>query len=499
MKKSKLIKNVISPLFTYGLLLIFSLITSRTVLIGYGSETNGLISSVNQIFNYLALLEAGIGTATTQALYTSIGKSKDKTQNVLAASQSYFRSSARIYIICVIVVSFLWPVLIDSSIPYWTIWGLVFFQGISSVISFWYASTITCYLAVIGSNYINNNVHFCTNILSYLLKLLICVSGLNITYISISLVLVNIGKCVFLRLYMKRIFPEFFTIRKAERQLLKQRNAFLIHEISGVIFYSTDTIIISIFCGLTEASIYAVYSLILSALRNIIGQVFSGTKYVLGNKYAKDRDNYLVVHDTYNSIYILGSFAIYTVTFLLMIPFVSLYTKGVSDARYIQPVLPLLFVLIDMLSACRIVNGEVIRFSYHAKNTISRTVIEAALNLTVSLVCVQFWGLYGVLVGTIVALVYRSNDIILYTNHRILQRSAKKEYIRCLINFSVFAIFIWAANWIRPNVQNFAELIGSAIVTFVVVTAIYTVVNMMTCRELKDLLRKVIKNLAREC
>jgi len=74
MRETKLIKNVITPLCTHGLLLVASIITSRMVLVGYGSETNGLFSSVNQIFNYLALLEAGIGTATTQALYSSVRK-----------------------------------------------------------------------------------------------------------------------------------------------------------------------------------------------------------------------------------------------------------------------------------------------------------------------------------------------------------------------------------------------------------------------------------------
>lgn len=497
MRTSKLTSNVISAILTHGLLLVASIVTSRTVLVGYGSETNGLLSSVNQIFHYLALLEAGIGTATTQALYASVEKDKEQTNHILTASQSYFRSSARLFFVCVIAVSFLWPVMVDSTISYWSVWGLVFFQGVSSVITFWYSSTITCYLTVIGSNYVNNNVHFWTQILSYLFKFVICISGLDIIYISLSLVAINIGKCIFLRWYIRRIFPEYCISKQVNRSLLKQRNSFLVHEISGVIFHSTDTIIISVFCGLTEASIYAVYSLVFSALRNITGQMFTGTKYILGKQYAQDQENYQGVHDTYNSIYLLGSFVIYTVAFLMIIPFVSLYTKGVTDARYVQPELPILFVMIELLSACRIVDGEVIRFSYHAKNTIGRTIIEAALNLLVSLISVQFIGMYGVLIGTIVALLYRALDIILYTNHRVLKRSSKKECVRCLINFIVLAFFIWGANWIRPNVQTYLGLIGNAAITFVAVLIVYMTVNVLTCRELRILSEKGIKRILR--
>lgn len=490
MRKSKITKNVISSIFTHGLLLVASIVTSRTVLFGYGSETNGLISSVNQIFHYLALLEAGIGTATTQALYSTVGKDEEETNHIFATSQSYFRSSARIFLVCVIAVSFLWPAVVDSSLQYWSIWGLIFFQGVSNVITFWYSSTVTCYLSVIGSNYVNNNVHFWTYILSYFCKFVICISGLNIVLISLSQVVVNVGKCIFLKWYMTRTCPEIQISGQVNRSLLKQRKSFLVHEISSIIFHSTDTIIISVFCGLTEASIYAVYSLVLSALRNIVSQVFSGTKYVLGKQYVQNNEHYLVLHDTYNCVYLLSCFVIYTIAFILLIPFVYLYTKGMTDARYIQPELPILFVIIELLSSCRIVDGEVIRFSYHAKNTIGRTITEATLNLVVSLISVQYIGMYGVLLGTIVALIYRANDIILYTNHRILIRSAKKEYTRCLINFIVLSFFIWNADCIRPDVQSFGDLIGSAIVTSLFVTIVYVAVNMITSSELRILLRK---------
>ena len=497
MKEMKMIRNLVTPVVTHGALLIFSIITSRTILIGYGSETNGLISSVNQIFNYLALMEAGIGTATTQALYTAIAKGKEQTKDVLGASQSYFRNSALLYFLAVIATSFIWPALVKSTIPYWTIFGLIFFQGLSNVISFSYASTISCYLSVMGSHYINNNVHFCTYLLSYVLKLLICGANLNITYISLAMVLVNIGKCIFLRMYLRYAFPEIMIPRRADTALLMQRNSFLVHEISGVIFYSTDTIIISLFCGLNEASIYAVYSLVLSALRNIIGQAFSGTKYILGSRFGENKSSYERYHDTYNSVYMLVSFVVYTVALLLLIPFVTLYTKGVEDKGYINPILPILFVLVELLSSCRVVDAEVIRFSYHAKNTVVRSIIEAAINLLVSLVCVQFLGIYGVLIGTIVALSYRANDVILYTNHRILKRSAIKEYRSCLINFAVLFVFVWCTRWIQLDVHSFPELIGCALCVFLIVLTVYTVVNLLVCRELQLLLSKLYSKIGR--
>ena len=64
-----------------------------------------------------------------------------------------------------------------------------------------------------------------------------------------------------------------------------------------------------------------------------------------------------------------------------------------------------------------------------------RSMIEAAINVIVSIAAVQFIGIYGVLLGTIAALLYRTNDFIIYANTKILMRSPKKEYALVLSDF----------------------------------------------------------------
>ena len=56
-----------------------------------------------------------------------------------------------------------------------------------------------------------------------------------------------------------------------------------------------------------------------------------------------------------------------------------------------------------LLSSCRIIDNAVIRITYHARNTIGRSIIETLINLVTSLVLVNILGIYGVLLGTITA------------------------------------------------------------------------------------------------
>ena len=434
-KITRLFKNLISSAIVYGVLLILNLVVSNIVLRAYGSEMNGLISSVNQIFSYIAMLEAGIGTATINAFYKPVADGdRQAISEVFCTSLRYFRRATIGYVLCTFVAALIWPLIIKTDIGYGTIFLIILLQGVSNALSFCFTSTITSYLLASGKNYINTYFHVAITILTYILKVVICLSGSNYIVISIALVLVNFVKCIAYYIYKRIKCKDIIVIKKLSNKVLPQRNALLIHEISGAIFASTDIIIISVFCSLNDASIYAVYSMAVVACAGIIGQVFNSLTYILGNAYSK-RDNFVSVVDNFNAIYIPAVFAIYAAVFLALRPFVSVYTQGITDTDYNDAFLPLLFVLIQLLSSCRIVDGAIIKIAAHADKTIGRSIIESVINLVCSLILINFFGIYGVLLGTIIALLYRSNDIIIYTNKYIFKRSPWKEYKLYIFNF----------------------------------------------------------------
>ena len=96
--------NIFFGMLSQIISIVLGIVIPRLVLISLGSESNGLLSSINQALVYLSLLEAGIGTATLQALYKPVAE-KDKGGSVSclpflwvsefparARSPSWFRS-----------------------------------------------------------------------------------------------------------------------------------------------------------------------------------------------------------------------------------------------------------------------------------------------------------------------------------------------------------------------------------------------------------------------
>ena len=194
-KITRLFKNLISSAIVYGVLLILNLVVSNIVLRAYGSEMNGLISSVNQIFSYIAMLEAGIGTATINAFYKPVADGdRQAISEVFSTSLRYFRRATIGYVLCTFVAALIWPLIIKTDIGYGTIFLIILLQGVSNALSFCFTSTITSYLLASGKNYINTYFHVAITILTYILKVVICLSGSNYIVISIALVLVNFVK-----------------------------------------------------------------------------------------------------------------------------------------------------------------------------------------------------------------------------------------------------------------------------------------------------------------
>lgn len=65
-------RNAVTGLITQLIIIALGLIVPRIMITNYGSDTNGLTNTLTQIFSYIALLEAGIGQSTRNALYKPI-------------------------------------------------------------------------------------------------------------------------------------------------------------------------------------------------------------------------------------------------------------------------------------------------------------------------------------------------------------------------------------------------------------------------------------------
>ena len=95
--KKKLSYNILFSLLLQIVAVINSFITSKITINYFGSEINGLVSSINQFLNYISLLEGGVGAVIMAQLYKPIYENdKNKISDIISSSKKFFRQ-----IICI--------------------------------------------------------------------------------------------------------------------------------------------------------------------------------------------------------------------------------------------------------------------------------------------------------------------------------------------------------------------------------------------------------------
>ena len=467
------------------LVMCVGLLIPRLFILNYGSDVNGLQSSIGQIFAYMTLLEAGIGEASLQALYRPISNNDNKGANaILSATTHYYNRIGVIYLVVLVVLAAIYPIFVSTeSVSYLSTFLYIIFSGITTGLNFFFVAKVALVISAIGDNYWATILQFFVYILTSASKITLILLGANIVYIQLGYFVVNMLYTAAIYIFAKKKYPWINFKEKPDFEATKQKNSVMVHKISGLVFNNTDILLITFFCDLKTVSIYTIYKIVITSLFSIVSLISSNITFALGQTFAEDKEKYRKLIDAYHLCYTAFSFALYTVTLILYTPFIELYTAG-ADISYTDAWLPLLFVLTEILTTSREAMLVTITVSGHFKQTRTPAIIETVINLVTSIVGVCLLGIYGVMLGTIAALLYRSLDMNLYANRKILERSPKKTLLVCACNMIIF-IAIAIATFFMPRLQinNYLIFALYGIALTVVAMLIYFAINFLFNRE----------------
>lgn len=478
MQKSRVIKNLVVSFGSKLLTIALGFIVPRIVLMNYGSDVNGIINSITQIFSYMSLLEAGIALATRDMLYKPIvEKDKDGISYVASVSKNYFKKFTIGYGIGVLLLTIIIPLTWKSSVDKSIIFSLVFFEGMSGVLSFLFTQTQSAILRADGRDYVFSGVTALKSMLGQLGKIVIVSLSIRIDALQIVYCLITILQIVIYKFYFKKHYG-WINFKAAPKDAkLKNRNAYVTAEIAWVVFSSTDMVVLSTFVSTMISSVYSIYNLVFGSLTTILNTVYNSVVYLLGQAYHESLEKYTKLHDIFMSAFVGVPTIVMSVCYILIIPFIRLYTAGVSDINYIYEYVPLLFCIIQLLSFSSYVTRNLTNIGGYAKQAGVVSVIEAATNLSLSIVLVHWLGIYGVLVATVIALPLKVVYCAYISDRKILKRSMKKTIAILGGNYLFFAAVAVMERYLQLNIQNYLEFVVSAVVVTVICSVIGIGVN----------------------
>lgn len=495
---NRFVKNIAFSVFSKLIIFILGIIIPRLIILSYGSEANGLLSSSANIFSYIALIQAGVGTVAIQALYKPIAENnRNRISEIVVTTQNYFRKLIKWYFLGVLIFAIVYPLVVKTTLSFWTIFGVIFIQGISNILTYGFASTVCQLLSADGKEYVSQIVQLAVFIINSVVKISLVLLGTNIVVLQCAYLIVNIGQIIIYRIYVKKNYPWLNWNAQPDNDALKNRKRYMINGISWTVFNSTDTMLISIICGFAYASIYAMYNLVYANLNTMVAMIYGSSYFILGQTFHKNKQKYLELHDGFEAMVSSISFSVTTITYILILPFIEYYTRGIKDIVYVDQYLPLLFCMVHILSNCRLISGNLINICNRPDLTNKASIIETIMNLTLSITFALLWGLHGVLIATIIALAYKTNFIIIISNRKLLNRSPLKTYLTLGINVFIFLIFVFMRSFWNIKVYSFAEFIFYAIPVSIIVFIVFFIVNILINREFKVLFKDFIIRIKR--
>lgn len=472
------IVNIITAVSYQAVNTLLGLILPYLFITEFGSETNGLLSSVTQLFVYVNLLEGGVGGATIQALYKPISR-KDETNicEIMAATSRYYLKTGFWYGVLVIILAVVYPFVISTQVPIKTVCAVIMLQGASGVWSYLVQGKYSLLLRADGRMYIINIFNLFASILKNVGKIWAIACGYSIVVVQIVHFLITVLQSLMVVIYIKKRYKWLTLKVSPDFDAISQRNAVLVQQIAWIVFNHTDIIILTIVNkNLVLVSIYALYTLVFDAIQNVVETACKSIQFRLGEYSQKNLQSFADYCLQYRKKYMLLIFSLLATTYLLLKPFMQLYVGEVSDGNYLMQYLPELFLVCKLLYLMRDLNLQIINVVGHFKEAQKIAVAEMALNMAISLCLAPVYHIYGVLSGTLVALLFSCIAYTWYTNRVVLQKKEKNIYLHMWTNGITMIFICWFGKQIMPEIGSFFGWIVTAVPLTIVIFSIFSLI-----------------------
>ena len=188
----------------------------------------------------------------------------------------------------------------------------------------------------------------------------------------------------------------------------------------------------------------------------------------------------------------------FTSTLVLIIPFISIYTKDITDANYIRPIFAYLLVLAEFMWMIRKPYHDMVKTVGDFKQTQFGAWVEAIINVVLSIILVLKLGMVGVAIGTLIATLIRTIELMYYTSKNILKRNIWYTFKRLIVIAIEIILIVLLINVI-PSVEitNYLNWTIYAFEVFAISSLIAFVFEWLIYKENIKTLIKTIKNMKR--
>jgi len=467
---------------------------SRTVFINsLGIEYLGINALFTSILAMLSLAEAGIGSSIIYNLYKPVALN-DKPK-ILALmnlyKKAYLTIAGVVFLLGLALLPFLGFFVKDTSVSNITFIYLIFLLNTAVPYLFVHKQS---FLNVNQKNYIVTAAFSVSAIISTSLKIAILYYTENYILYLVVESAITIATSIVLAQFVNRMYPllkERMTAKldpETKAAFLKNMKAIILQNIGNYFIFGVESILISSFVSVIAVGLYSNYQMLITLARTFLNQIFSNLYHSVGN---------LVAQESTDKIY-----QVFRVTYLLNFWLYSLACIGIYVL--VQPLIEV-WLGDNFLMESAVLAVLAIQFYERGmRNTITTVkttagifhqdrfapLVQAAINLAVSIVLVHFFGILGVFIGgTISALAvpfWRTPQLVY---REVFHKPLRQYYLRYTYYTVIGLVTCWIVQIMTSYIgdSSYLHIALQAVVLVLTINIIYVILFYRT-EEFKYLL-----------
>lgn len=486
-RTEQFVKNTLATGLLQIITMISGFIIPKIMLVYFGSEVNGIVTSITQFIAYLTLLEAGLSGATVFSLYKPIAAGDtDAVNRILVAAKNLYYKTGHLFSCMVILCAAAYPFFIHTGkLDYGELFCLFCILGVNGVLEFYTLAKYRALLTADQKTYVISLASIAQVVLNVAIVAGLSLEGCSIVIVRGAAVLAIFARTYILWRYCRRRYRFLDFSVSPNNEAMKQRWDALYLQILGAIHQGAPILIATFCLSLLDVSVYAIYNLVILGLNSLLGIFMTGLTAGFGDLIA--REEKAAFHKAFREfefLYNITITIIYSTMLFVYLPFIGLYTKG-SDISYLYPIFAFLMTVNGYAYNIKNPFGMLVISAGKYKETRVPTSIQGAIELVGGIVLSLLWGLNGLVIGSILSNLYRDIEFLFFSPKHLTCEPALHTVKLWCVNIAIFCVAAIISFGLPDlSIERFSDWILFAVGTFLLCMLVVLSVNGLLLRQL---------------
>lgn len=454
----------------------------RSIILNFlGMEYLGLGGLFRSILSILNLAELGVGSTMVFSMYKPIAEDdKDTICALMKLYRKFYRIIGLVILTIGLILTPFLPNLISGEVTADVNLYVLYFMNLgSTVLSYWLFAYKNCLLSAHQRGDIASKVTMLVHLAEYLLKILVLILFRNYYVYLVIQILSQVTSNIFVALRVNKLYPYYSPSGELPKEKVRSiatrvRDLFT-SNFSYVVSNSADTLVISSFLGIVVLAVYQNYYFIISSLKTMIEVIVGACIAGIGNSLVTEsaEKNY----KDFKKMTILFGWLMSVAGSMLLCMYQPFMHIWMGEENMLEFGYVICFVIYFYSIGMNKLTSMFKDAAGIWKIDKWRPLTAALVNLALNLATVNWIGLYGVLLSTVISIVFIQIPWIFHNLFKaVFPHEHLWEYVRMFSGIVAIELICCVMSWFTCSFIHLGvwpTLIINAGISFVIPNIIF--------------------------